>query len=132
MKLGFTLAVLVTGAAGIGAAAVPNFAGASVVQVSLADYKFVPPRIVLKAGKPVVLRLQNAADQPHEFAAPEFFRNAQIRSADAKAVNDEGEAKLDAGRRVDIALIPKAGTYHLQCNKPGHAAMGMQGTIVVQ
>jgi len=132
MKSGLALVVLLTGAAGIGAAAAPNFAGAPVVGVTLADYKFVPPKIMLKAGKPVVLRLENTADQPHEFAAPEFFRNATIRFGDAKVVNDEGEAELDGGKTVSIALIPKAGTYHLQCNKPGHAAMGMQGTIVVQ
>ena len=117
----------------IGAAApAPSFSGATVMKVTLADYKFVPSTVQLESGKPVVLRLANAANQPHEFAAPEFFRSATIRPADAKFINREGEAEIDGGKQVDIALAPKAGTYHLQCNKPGHAMMGMQGTIVVK
>ena len=116
------------------AAAAPaqNFAGAAIVKVTLADYKFVPPTIKLRAGAPVILRLTNSAGQPHEFAAPEFFRSAKIRAGDAKAINSEGEAELAAGKQVDIALVPRAGTYHLQCNKPGHAMLGMEGTIIVK
>jgi uncharacterized cupredoxin-like copper-binding protein len=111
---------------------VQNFHGASVVKVTLADYKFVPKAIQLKAGKPVILRLANAAGQAHEFAAPEFFRSANVRADDSILINKEGEAEVAGGKQVDIALIPKAGTYHLQCNKPGHLAMGMEGTIVVK
>jgi uncharacterized cupredoxin-like copper-binding protein len=106
--------------------------GAEVVKVTLADYKFVPPTIHLPAGKAVILRLANAAEQPHEFAAPEFFRAAMVRAADMKFINKEGEAEVEAGKQVDILLVPKAGTYHLQCNKPGHNALGMHGSIVVK
>jgi uncharacterized cupredoxin-like copper-binding protein len=109
-----------------------NFSKASVVMVTLADYHFTPPTVQLTAGKPMILRLSNAAGQPHEFAAPEFFKAARIRPADAKFINGEGEAEVLGGRQVDIALVPKAGTYHLQCNKPGHVMLGMEGTIVVK
>lgn len=111
---------------------VQNPGEAQVVQVTLADYKFVPPTIELPAGKAVILRLTNAADQPHEFAAPEFFRAAMVRAADMKFINKEGEAEVEPGKQVDILLVPKAGTYHLQCNKPGHNALGMHGSIVVK
>ena len=100
--------------------------------VELVDYKFEPGAIHLAAGKPVVLRLTNSAQQPHEFAAPEFFASATIRPSDAKSINKEGEAEVAPGQHVDIALVPKAGTYHLQCNKPGHAALGMRGTIIAK
>jgi uncharacterized cupredoxin-like copper-binding protein len=100
--------------------------------VNLVDYKFEPSTIRLTAGKPTILRLTNVAGQPHEFAAPEFFANATVRAADAKSINKEGEAEVAPGTHVDIELVPKAGTYHLQCNKPGHAARGMQGTIIVK
>jgi uncharacterized cupredoxin-like copper-binding protein len=109
-----------------------NFSKASVVKVALADYHFIPPTVQLSAGKPMILRLSNTAGQPHEFAAPEFFKAAAIRPADAKFINGEGEAEVLGGKQVDIALVPKAGTYHLQCNKPGHLALGMEGTIVVK
>ena len=100
--------------------------------VKLVDYKFEPGGIHLSAGKPVVLRLINSAQQPHEFAAPEFFASATIRPAYAKFINMEGEAEVAPGQHVDIALVPKAGTYHLKCNKPGHAALGMVGVIIVK
>jgi uncharacterized cupredoxin-like copper-binding protein len=99
--------------------------------VNLVDYKFEPGTIHLTAGKPIILRLTNSAQQPHEFAAPAFFTSATIRPSDAKSINKEGEAEVAPGQHVDIALVPKAGTYHLQCNKPGHAALGMRGTIIV-
>ena len=109
-----------------------SFSKATVVNVGLADYHFIPPTIQLSAGKPIILRLSNTAGQPHEFAAPEFFKAATVRPADAKFINGEGEAEVLGGKRVDIALVPKAGTYHLQCNKPGHLILGMEGTIVVK
>lgn len=112
-------------------ASAQNFGGAQIVSVSLADYKFTPSTIHLSAGRPIILRLSNLADQPHEFAAPEFFAKAAIRPADAKKVNKEGEAELDPHKSVDIGLVPQTGTYHLQCNKPGHAQLGMQGTIII-
>src|SRR5690348_9861227 len=108
------------------AAPAQNPRSAQVVKVTLADYRFVPPTIRLAAGKAVILRLTNAAAQPHEFAAPEFFRAAAVRASDAKLVNDEGEAEVAPGKQIEIMLVPKAGTYHLQCNKPGHNALGMQ------
>ena len=109
-----------------------NFSKAAVVNVGLAYYHFIPPTIELSAGKPIILRLSNTAGQPHEFAAPQFFKAATIRPSDSKFINDEGEAEVSGGQQVNIALVPKAGTYHLQCNKPGHVALGMQGTIVVK
>lgn len=109
-----------------------NFSKASVVTVALADYHFIPPTIRLSAGKPIILRLSNTAGQPHEFAAPQFFKAATIRASDSKFINDEGEAEVSGGQQVNIALVPKAGTYHLQCNKPGHVALGMEGTIIVK
>ena len=109
-----------------------DFGKATGQPVKLVDYKFEPGAIQLVAGKPAILRLTNSAQQPHEFAAPEFFASATIRRADAKSINKEGEAEVAPGRHVDIALVPRAGTYHLQCNKPGHAALGMRGTIIVK
>jgi uncharacterized cupredoxin-like copper-binding protein len=113
-------------------ASAQNFSRAQVVQVTLSDYKFTPSTITLKAGQPTILRLKNEADQPHEFGAPEFFAKAVVRAADAKSVNKEGEAELMGHTQKDIGLVPKAGVYHLQCNKPGHAKLGMQGSINVK
>ncbi|MFL6754998.1 MAG: plastocyanin/azurin family copper-binding protein [Sphingomicrobium sp.] len=116
----------------IAPAAARNIGKTAEQPVNLVDYKFEPGTIHLAAGRAVILRLTNSAQQPHEFAAPAFFAGARIRPSDAKSINKEGEAEVGPGQHVDIALVPKAGTYHLQCNKPGHAALGMRGTIVVK
>jgi len=113
-------------------AAAHHFDKAAAQPVRLVDYRFEPGAIRLTAGKPVILRLSNSAQQPHEFAAPEFFASATIRPGDVKFINKEGEAEVAPGQHVDVGLVPKAGTYHLQCNKPGHAALGMRGTIIVK
>ena len=81
------------------------------------------------ADWPTTLRPQASSNT---VAAPFAFKAATIRPADAKSINGEGEAEVLGGKQVDIALVPKAGTYHLQCNKPGHVALGMKGTIVVK
>ena len=120
------------GALLIAPAAARNLGKASDQPVSLVDYKFQPGAIHLAAGKPVVLRLSNNAQQPHEFAAPEFFASATVSPPNAKFINREGEVEVAPGQHVDVGLVPKAGTYHLQCNKPGHAALGMKGTIIVK
>jgi uncharacterized cupredoxin-like copper-binding protein len=113
-------------------ASAQNFDKAPAMQVSLVDFKFNPSAIHLNAGKPMILRLTNVAEQPHEFAAPQFFAAAVIRPNDKKSINKEGEVEVAPGTHVEIGLVPKAGTYHLQCNKPGHAAAGMQGSIIVK
>jgi uncharacterized cupredoxin-like copper-binding protein len=116
----------------IAPAAADGLARAAGQRVELVDYKFKPGGIRLAAGKLVVLRLTNSAQQAHEFAAPEFFASATIRPGYAKFINKEGEVEVASGQHVDIALVPKAGAYHLRCNKPGHAALGMVGMIVVR
>ena len=119
-------------AAAIAAAPASNFTGAPVVSVALSDYRFTPPDVRLAPGKPMILRLSNSAQQPHEFAAPAFFKAATIRPGDARLINKEGEVELAPGQRVDIHLMARPGTYDLRCNKPGHAAMGMRGAILVK
>lgn len=94
----------------IAPAAARDFGKAAAQPVKLVDYKFEPGAIHLTAGKAVILRLSNSAQQPHEFAAPEFFASATIRPEDAKSINKEGEAEVAPGQHVDIALVPKAGT----------------------
>lgn len=126
------LALALLTAAWSSPAPAPSFDHPRIVNVTLADYRFVPPAIQLAAGLPVILRLRNTASQPHEFAAPEFFRAARVRPGDSKLVNAQGEAEVQPGKQVDIGLVPRAGTYHLQCNKPGHVALGMHGSIVVK
>lgn len=108
----------------------PDFSHANVAVVAVSDFKFMPSTIHLRAGQPVILRLSNNAAEAHDFAAPAFFARAAIRPSDAAMIRN-GEIEMEARQTRAVGLVPVAGRYSLQCNKPGHAAMGMTGTIIV-
>ena len=78
----------------------------------------------------MMLRLRNTAGEAHDFAAPAFFAHAAIRPSDAAMVRN-GEIEMEANQMRAVGLVPAAGRYPFQCNKPGHAAMGMTGMIIV-
>jgi plastocyanin len=84
----------------------------------------------LRAGVPVVLRLQNSASGGHNFSAPQFFAAAKIDPAStAHVVN--GAVEVPKHGVVEVALVPSAGRYPLKCTHSLHAAFGMKGTILV-
>jgi plastocyanin len=109
----------------------PNWGQAQRITVVLSSFKFAPATIRLRAGQPVILRLQNGGGAGHDFSAPAFFRAAAIRQQDAGKL---AGGSVDVGGResVDIALIPVAGTYPLRCTHALHSTFGMKGSIVVQ
>lgn len=107
------------------------WAGATIVPVRLSSFDFTPSGIVLPAGRPVVLRLQNVSGGGHNFAARDFFQAAQVRPADqGKVVN--GAVEVRGGTTVDIGLVPAAGRYRLRCTHTFHTALGMSGSIQVR
>jgi plastocyanin len=112
-------------------AAQPNWAQAARVTVSMSSFKFAPQTIRLRAGQPVILHLQNTGSGGHDFSAPGFFRAASLRPQDAGKL-DGGAVDVGGHESVDIALVPKAGTYPLRCTHAFHTMFGMKGSIVVQ
>ena len=54
----------------------------SEVEIDLSSFAFAPSTLALRAGVPVTLVLQNTSSGGHNFAAPEFFANAMVRSQD--------------------------------------------------
>lgn len=108
----------------------PDWTRAQRVEVKLSSFDFTPSTLRLRAGRPVILRLVNGASGGHDFTAPAFFAAAQVRPEDRGAVG-KGSIDLRGGRRVDIALVPKAGVYPLKCTHAFHKTFGMTGRIVV-
>jgi uncharacterized cupredoxin-like copper-binding protein len=108
-----------------------NFGGAAEQRVELANFDFTPREIHLRAGQPYDLVLANIASGGHDFAAPEFFAAARIRSDDAPLVA-AGKVELAGGATRHVHLVPAAGTYDLVCTHAGHAVLGMKGKIVVE
>jgi plastocyanin len=113
------------------AAAQPDWSHAQRVTVALSSFKFAPATLRLRAGQPVILHLENTGSGGHDFSAPAFFRAAAVRPQDAAKLSG-GAADVDGHASVDIALVPKAGTYPLRCTHAFHSMFGMKGSIVVQ
>ncbi len=107
------------------------FARAQPVTVTLANFKFIPKHIRLRAGTPYALHLVNTASGGHNFTAPEFFAAAKVAPEDAAEIAD-GQVELAGGASKTVRLLPAAGTYKLTCTHPGHALLGMTGDIVVE
>lgn len=101
-----------------------------VVSVALSSFDFDPKTIHLKAGERVLLRLANTSSGGHDFGAPAFFAAATIDPGDVALIHN-GKVELGAHQTVDIALVPRAGTYNLKCDHPFHATLGMKGEIIV-
>jgi plastocyanin len=120
----FALALFALPAAA--AAQAPDWAHAQRVEVKLSSFDFTPSTVHLRAGRPVVLHLVNTGSGGHDFTAPAFFRAAQVRGNNVK-----GSIELSGHQSVDIALVPKAGTYPLKCSHAFHKTFGMSGQIVV-
>ena len=98
--------------------------------MELTNFEFEPDEIHLKAGEPILLRLENSADNGHNFTAPEFFAAAKVHR-DSAAHLKSGKVDVPANSFVEISLTPAAGEYKLKCTHTLHSAMGMTGKILV-
>jgi plastocyanin len=98
--------------------------------VELTNFDFSPDEIHLKAGEPILLRLENSADGGHNFSAPEFFARARVQ-ADSAALIKSGKVEVPANSFVEISLTPAAGEYKLKCTHTLHSGLGMTGKILV-
>jgi len=97
------------------------------VRVTLGDYRYMPDKIILKAGQPVVLQLVNTdLITPHNFT-----------------LNDEEfgldvDVDVPAGDTVEVPLMPLwPGRFTFYCNKKllfmeSHRQKGMEGHLIVE
>ena len=92
--------------------------GVSKLTVTGVDFKFEPNTLQVQAGKPVDVVFQNqSASSPHTFTIPSL-------GFEVKA----GPGGADSGTLKGL----KPGTYQFICSIPGHAQLGMKGTLVVK
>ena len=100
------------------------------VTVRLSSFAFAPATIHLRAGRPVVLHLENIASGGHDFSAPQFFAAAAIRAQDRGKIQ-RGKVELDGHESVNVELTSAAGRFPLRCTHTLHKMLGMSGRIVV-
>ena len=92
--------------------------GVSKLTVIGVDFKFEPNTLTVPAGKPVDVVFQNqSASSPHTFT---------ITSLGFEVKADPGAT--DSGTLKGL----KPGTYQFICSIPGHAQLGMTGTLIVK
>lgn len=101
------------------------------IEITLANFSFMPSAIALKAGQPVTLHFDNKGSGGHDFTAPEFFKAAGMDPKTRAKLGKKGRIELGAGASADVTLTPKSGTYKVKCGHFLHAGFGMTGTITV-
>lgn len=124
------IAVIVTSACGSTTAASSNAPSTAATQAADGSQQvtlvvgsgmdFSPSSISVHAGEPVELTLQNTGDQPHDFT---------LGSGAEQPVKITTEGGQTASSTF---TIDQPGTYSFDCSMPGHALLGMRGTITAQ
>lgn len=99
------------------------------IDVAMANFKFTPATIRLKAGQPYLLHLSSKG--AHSFSAKAFFAAATVAPGDRGKISD-GKIEVGDGKSVDIHFAaPRAGSYEIHCTHFFHANQGMKGAFVV-
>jgi uncharacterized cupredoxin-like copper-binding protein len=103
------------------------------VRIEADEYRFVPNRIQLSAGKPVMIEIRNTGNEQHEFRS-RLFRQTMIEvEGSGLTVKGSGihSILIEKSTTATIKwLSPAAGSYDFECRIPSHH--GMDGTIVVE
>lgn len=101
------------------------------VAVRLSSFDFSPETLRLRAGVPVLLRLENDGGGGHNFSAPQFFAAARIEPGSAGLVR-RGAVEVPSNSVREVRLVPAAGRYRLRCTHTLHTTFGMKGRIIVE
>lgn len=92
-------------------------------------FELIPGILILQAGKPYKLVIQNLSDVTHVLSVPKFSGPTFVCSCVSLP---RARAQVAAGETVEWYFVPtKAGRYEMGCAERAHAEAGMTGTIVV-
>lgn len=110
----------------------------SVLIVETPSYGFVPTDLNLSKDVAYKIVIENPAghESKHYYTAAEFYKTVVLRKA------EDSQAEIKApyfkaiefliGGETELFMVPTvAGTFTTLCTIPGHADLGMKGTVVV-
>ncbi len=104
-----------------GTEAAASAGGRQQITVQVSDgMRFEPCSIVVEAGKPVELTLQNHSQGRHDLSLTEGTSEPVQIAA--------GPGETAGG----VFTLQHPGTYSFVCSVPGHAMAGMKGTITAR
>jgi uncharacterized cupredoxin-like copper-binding protein len=89
------------------------------VKVALTDFAITPAQVTLHGGE-VVFQVANKGRTPH---------NLSLRDGSGAVVAHTRD--LDPGQFTTMTLHLETETYSTFCSLPGHASLGMRGTVTV-
>jgi uncharacterized cupredoxin-like copper-binding protein len=103
----------------VGVVAVPALgsgarASATAVTVTATDFKFKLSKTAVPHGK-VTFTVVNKGKTDHDFK-----------------INGKKTALIGKGKSAKLTVTFKAGKFKYLCTVPGHAALGMKGTLTVK
>lgn len=111
----------------------PNAGPPMTVNTEAADYAFIPDAVNANTGQVVNIALKNTGSVEHNWTLP------------GKPKSEEPEPWMDAAAQVKVVakalpgasgrggfVAPAPGEYVFYCSVPGHAALGMVGTLTVK
>ncbi len=104
------------GSSGVTQGAAP-IEGAREVDITLNDFEIVPDVITVAAGEAVNLTVTNVGAAPHDFSVPDLGIHVVVAPGETATVGMTASVR---------------GTYDTLCTIPGHASLGMVGTLTVE
>jgi uncharacterized cupredoxin-like copper-binding protein len=90
-----------------------------VVHVVLADFSITPAQAASKTGT-FTLAIANSGKSPHNLTVEDGSGKVVVHTADLKP-----------GQSTTVSVQLPAGSYSTLCSLPGHASLGMKGTLAV-
>lgn len=88
------------------------------IKVVLSDFSFEPQEITVKRGERVRLVLENTGTVAHDWTLPEL-----------NLVSPKVQPRQTATYEFSV---DRAGNFRTVCAEPGHEALGMVGTLIVE
>ncbi|ROR32046.1 cupredoxin domain-containing protein [Inmirania thermothiophila] len=107
------------------------------IEVRIEEYEYAPDRIVLEAGKPYKLVIENEGEKAHYFTAPEFYKAVAWRKAEAEKVEVKAPYfkafEIKPGGELELFFVAVGkGSFPVYCTIDDHRDRGMEGEIVVR
>lgn len=105
----------------------------------LAELRFDPATIAVKAGETVTFKITNQADTFHDFMLgtenEHEARDMEMRQMGDQPMEMDDEANsvtLEGGETKELNwTFDEEGTVIFGCHQPGHYGAGMKGTVTV-
>ena len=90
----------------------------AVIDMTASNFKFVPNNIRAYKGDELLFRIRNVSGTGHNFT----IRNPEGRTLQGVA--------LPPGETIEVKVrLQEAGIYEFHCDRPFHAALGMEGRV---